>query len=257
MCLNEACLTRGDLVFTGTFVARGITWADAERGCKYEKTRVPLCKCRRCGSRFRVLSREMLPHKHYTLPVIETAIRLSLEDNRGPVKAAAMMTGDTPHWTTIYHWQSDLGERVLEGAKAIGTVHRPSSSLVAESIKRLAPGLDEQWRQPVDVPADPRRNPRRQEQLEACLRLLLAASFLFKSVFHSLTAWSAWLTGHFHVFAWSFPSWKTCTTFQIPITTGVLLPSPGKEKKSGEEQDHDSRSPPDSNLAISTDQPPA
>ena len=257
MCLNKACRARGKLVFTGAFVPRGIIRSEGEKGCHYEKTRVPFCKCLGCGSRFRVLSREMLPYKQYSLPVIETACRLSFEDNRGPRKAAAMMEGDAPHWTSIYHWQGDLGERALDGTQAIGTVHVPASALVAESAKRLDPGLNEQWRQPVNVPADPRRNPRRQEQLEACLRVLLAASFLFKATFHSLTSWSAWLTGHFHVFAWSFPSWKTCTTFQIPITTGVLLPSPGKEKKSGEEQDHDSRSPPDSNLAISTDQPPA
>ena len=258
ICLNKACQARGELVFIGTFVPRGITRAEGESGCIYEKTSVPLCRCLQCKSRFRVLPREMLPHKHFSLPVIETACRLSFEDNRGPRKAAAMMKGSAPHWTSIYHWQGDLGERVLDGSKAIGTVHVPTSSLVAESAKRLDPGLDdEQWRQPVDVPVDPRRHPRRQEQLEACLRLLLAASFLFKAALHSLTFWSAWLTRHFHVFAWSFPSWKTRTTSQIPITTGVSVDSLEGEEISGEEQYHDSRSPPDSNLAIPTDKPPA
>ena len=257
ICLNKACRTRGKLAFTGTFVSRGIIWAEGENGCNYEVTRIPLCGCRKCGSRFRVLPREVLPHKHFSLPVIETACWLSFEDNRGPQKAAAMMTGNAPHWTSIYHWQGDLGERVLEGTKAIGTVHVPASALVAESAKRFAPGLDEQWRRPVDVPADPRRNQRRQEQLEACLRLLLAASFLFKAVLHPLTAWSAWLTRCFHVFAWSFPSWITRTTFQIPESTGVLLASLEAEEISGEEQYHDPRSPPDSDLAIPTDQPPA
>lgn len=251
VCPRSTCGARGKLVFTSTWVDRGIIWDQGQIKLVHQVIEIPLAECQGCGGRFRVLPQEILPFKHFSLPIIETSCRLSFEDNRGPIQAAALMEGNLPpHWTTVYHWQSDLGERVLRQVPCPGTIQVPAAALVAESAKRLDPGLTKQWQQPVKVLAHPLRSRRRQEQLETCLRLLLAAAFLFRNAVHPLTSWSAWLTGRFHVFAWSFPSRAPGMTFQNRDSTRGLVRSPEEGKSPGEEHYHDPRSPPHSRLEV-------
>lgn len=271
-CPRASCGAVGRFVFTGTLVkGRGIFWLRRD-GLAFEHIDIPLCRCEACRGRFRVLPVEILPRKSYSFPSIESACGAYLRLERGLRRTVERMGKYHPRFTTLWIWLRGLGRRVLDRGGAPETRGKgagnkkertcsellpPAAALIAETAKRLAPGLAEQWSRRFEIPAWKYKSPRRRDQLEACARLLGAASFLFPESTHPLTAWQGWLIGHFHVAAWGFGSRISCTTIKLPPPGQGPVDSPARPKWHREERNHGPRSPPGGLLAVRADQPPA
>jgi hypothetical protein len=76
----------GTLVLTGSWVERGVVVQEGEGGALMPQVwRVVLARCSRCGARVRVLPRELLAFKSFSLPVIERLCGRYIDpDPQGP-----------------------------------------------------------------------------------------------------------------------------------------------------------------------------
>ena len=75
------------------------------------KVKIVLVKCPMCKSRYRLLPSDILPHKLYTLPVIELSVSLY---NRGDLSLRQVVWDQlygerTPEHTTLHGWTEGLG----------------------------------------------------------------------------------------------------------------------------------------------------
>ena len=242
------------MVFTSSLVDRIFIRKNEVGGRDYKGGKVPLARCLNCKGRIRVLPREILPYKHFSLLIIEEHCRAYLQpgpDSPGLRKAVKGPADTYPHYTTLYRWTQGLGERVLDRfhtppSEAMASeLWFPSSALVAESAKIINPEVREQWRNSFDIPLWKYHSSRRHDQLQACARLFNAADLLFPNDPFPLNVWEGQIIQNFNVAGWWFPSDYNCTTFQLstvdssPVRYAVTLKTPKKEINYG------SRPPPD------------
>ena len=242
------CGLKGSLLYTGGLVERDSYWP-ASGGIEDRWTPVPMCCCEACRRRFRVLPVEIPPFKRYTLAVIETGCsaytdpdlpRLSLE------KAVNHMGHGHPHRSALHGWCGGLGERAL-GRLDRFAGYLPVSALMAETGKSFETHLFDPWEKTAAVAPGKYRSVKRQEQLEACVRVFAAARRLFPESSHALWAWEAWLQKRFHVAAWVFPARFSCTAFQQQgpggpsVQSAPWITNPREQRKG---RNHGARSPP-------------
>ena len=240
------CEAVGTLVFTGSWVERGVVVQEGEAGALIPQVwRLVLARCGRCRSRVRVLPRELLAFKSFSLPVIEQLCdRYVAADPRGPGlrRTVRPMGKYAPAHSTLWRWLRGLGERALD-RRPSGRLP-PVGAMIAESAKRLGQGLQALWQRPFRIPHWKYHSERRREQLEGCARVLAAARRLFPDGPHALCAWHGWLIERFHVAAWAFPTGMPCMPLQLPPPGSDALRSAAKSKPRKEGRCHEARAPP-------------
>ena len=260
VCPNPQCCARGNLVFTDSWVERGVTWPKGKRRVKFKRNLIPLARCQVCGGRFRVLSQEILPRKTYSLPVIENSCRAYPQSGKGLRKTVNSIQGDRPHFTTLHGWLGGLGVRALDRVKirenrssgktkkaAYSITSLTAAALVAETGKKLRRGVVREWQHHHDIPSWKYKSQRRRDQLEWCARLFSIASYLFPDEPYPLLSWQGWLIKQLHVAGWVFSGGGVCTAIQLSTLDRNVVDSSKSRRK---EKNHDSRSPPNSMLAV-------
>lgn len=259
------CEAVGTLVFTGSWVERGVVVQEGGGGALIPQVwRVVLARCGRCRARLRVLPRELLAFKSFSLPVIEHLCGRYVDpDPQGPgLRRTVWSTGQyAPAHSTLWRWLAGLGERALDrwpGGRQ-GAAKRtsractrlpPVAALITESARRLGQGFQALWQRHFRIPDWKHQSERRREQLEACARVLAAARRLFPEGPHPLCAWHGWLIDRFHVAAWAFPTGMPCTSLELPPPGSDALRSEAKSKPRKKGRCHEARAPPRSLLAF-------
>lgn len=217
-CPHPACECKGSLIFTGSWVDRGIVLSDTAHKTEFKRRQYPIARCTECKRRFRVLSCEVLPYKTYSLPIIETACGVYTQTARGLRKSVSCFTGIRPDYTTLHGWLGGLGDCALDRnahKEYRGHEIHPFSSVIAETSKKLNPMLFETWRKIYLIPEWKFKSTFRKDHLQACARLLQTASFLFPDSHFPLHSWYAWSLNHCDVSSWLFFSVCGCTAFQL------------------------------------------
>jgi hypothetical protein len=140
---------------------------------------IVLVKCPICKSRFRLLPADILPYKHYSLPVIELSVSLY---NRGDLSLHQVvwdqLYGDyNPGHTTLHAWTEGLGAWWL--GQAIGEVAFcvPATRIQAELEIRY-PQMSSWHSKPVWINPQRYRSPGRRERLEACKRFEIICTMI-------------------------------------------------------------------------------
>jgi hypothetical protein len=181
---------------------------------------------------------EFLPRKTYSLPVIEKSCRLYLGSACGLRKAVEKIKGISPHYSTLHGWLGALGERALDRVlpsgkrNTRGQHHQPpTSSIIAETAKRLDPGLVNRWteRKPK-IAKSKYQSELRKERLQGCHRLLSTAASLFDPLLYPLSRWNHYLLTYFHVPVWGFMSRGSLTAIQLDDYTGTCVSSRRKKQ---------------------------
>ena len=241
----------GTLVFTGRSVDRGAVLRDEDGELKPQSLQLPLGRCTDCKARIRVLPRELLAFKSFSLPVIEEACgRYADPDPKGPGlrRTVRAMGKYAPAHSTLWRWLAGLGERALDhGAVQKVRAYRalpPASALIAESDKRLGKKLGKLWQRHFRIPRWKYKNQKRREQLEGCVRVLGAARHLFPQSPHRLSEWHGRLIEWLHVAAWSFPTGWPCTDMQLTARPSGAVRSAPNSKPARGARGHGARSPP-------------
>ena len=143
------------------------------------KVKIVLVKCPICKSRYRLLPSDILPHKLYTLPVIELSVSLY---NRGDLSlrqvAWVQLYGErTPEHTTLHGWTEGLGawwqgRTMGEVAFAV-----PATRVLAELEIRF-PQMKSLHSMPVRINWQRYRSQGRRQRLEACKRFEIMGTML-------------------------------------------------------------------------------
>ncbi len=170
------------LVLTKSVVARGIVLLERDQHGVLHGRRIIAtivrARCRRCGSRPRVLPCDVLPYKRYSTPVVEHHMTCYGGGNislRSTVLGVFVQPDETlvAH-TTLHGWTEGCGAHALDrpGSCIDGL---PVSRFIAEASARDA-RIDKLRRQEIQV--DPRRyrSEARRERLAAMAMLLLVAA---------------------------------------------------------------------------------
>jgi hypothetical protein len=248
----------GTLVFTGSWVERGVVVRGESGGLDPQDWRLPLARCKRCRARLRVLPRELLAFKSFSLPVIEHLCGRYVDpDPQGPGlrRTVRPMGKYAPAHSTLWRWLAGLGERALDrrpngrhgaGVRAPRACGRlpPVCALIAESAKRLGQRLHSVWQRHFKLPDWKYKSERRREQLEGCARVLASARQLFPNRPHPLCEWHGWLIERFHVAAWAFPTGMPCTPLELTPSGSDALRSAANSKPRKKGRCHEARSPP-------------
>jgi len=143
------------------------------------KVKIVLVKCPMCKSRYRLLPSDILPHKHYTLPVIELSVS---HYNRGDLSLRQVVWDQlygerTPQHTTLHGWTEGLGawwqgRTMGEVAFAV-----PATRVLAELEIRF-PQMKSPHSMPVRINRQRYRSQGRLERLEACKRFEIISTML-------------------------------------------------------------------------------
>ena len=252
------CLAVGTLFFTGSSVERGAVMMGRDELLDAKTLRLILARCAKCKARIRVLPRELLAYKSFSLPVIEAACARYVDpapQGPGLRKTVCTLGKYAPAHTTLWRWLAGLGERALDRGAA-QTVRAyasqpPAAALVAESAKRLGQGLRRVWDRCFAIPFWKYHSQKRREQLEGCARVLEAARRLFPKSSTPLSVWHGWLLARFsgspgagHVAAWSFPTGIPCTAMQLTLSLLGAVESAAKAKKHPGDHRDEARAPP-------------
>ena len=233
---------------------RGIVWP-GEKDQDHQNIRIPLARCQNCGSCLRVLPREILPRKTFSLPVIEKGCRpYTSADPLGPGlrKVVNRMGKNRPAHSTLHRWLSGLGEKTLDRLPSKGGSFIPTSALIAETARGVNAGIRRLWQRRFEIPSWKYRSEKRHDQLKACARTLHAASSLFPDSPFPLTAWNGWLISRFHVAAWTFPAGKGDTPMQLPPPPKRGVGDSLRSKRERKDAKEKARSPPYRLLAVPT-----
>lgn len=238
-----------------SLVKRGAVWLLRNRETAFKATPVPMVRCRNCKKRFRVLSRELLPKKTFTLPVIEKGCGEYLKPGGPALRPVVNEMGEyRPAHSTLHRWLGGLGERGLDRSKRMmkGVIHgAPTTAAVAqESAKRLGQNVRRVWNKRFEIAERKYKSQKRREQLEACARVFAVAHHLFPGSRHPLSEWQGWLFVHFHVAAWVFPTGPGCTGMQHAVARQDRVKSPSRLKREKRQASHGPRSPPGSGLEV-------
>jgi len=143
------------------------------------QVKIALVRCPICKSRCRVLPADILPHKLYTLPVIELAVSLY---NRGDLSlrqvAWDQLYGErTPEHTTLHGWTEGLGAYWL--GRRIGEVafSVPATRIFAELEIRFS-HVKSLHSIPVWINPERYCSQGRLERLQACKRFEIIGTML-------------------------------------------------------------------------------
>jgi hypothetical protein len=143
------------------------------------KVKIALVRCSICKSRYRVLPADILPHKLYTLPVIELAVSLY---NRGDLSlrqvAWVQLYGErTPEHTTLHGWTEGLGAWYL--GRTVGEVafSVPATRILAELEIRFSQ-VKSLHSIPVWINPQRYRSQGRRQRLQACKRFEIISTML-------------------------------------------------------------------------------
>jgi len=161
---------------------------------------IVLVKCPICKSRFRLLPADILPHKHYSLPVIELSVSFY---NRGDLSLRRVVWNQlygerTPEHTTLHAWTEGLGAWWL--GQAIGEVAFcvPATRIQAELEIRY-PQMGSLHCQPVWINPQRYRSQGRRERLEACKRFEIVGTMIasgnpcnFVKINRLIVSWGNW-----------------------------------------------------------------
>jgi hypothetical protein len=141
--------------------------------------KIVLVRCPICKSRYRLLPADILPHKLYTLPVIELCVCLY---NRGDLSlrqvAWVQLYGErTPEHTTLHAWTEGLGAWWLGRSVAEVAFCVPATRLQAELQIRF-PQMSSLHSIPVRINPQRYRSQGRCERLQACKRFEIIGTIL-------------------------------------------------------------------------------
>jgi hypothetical protein len=140
---------------------------------------IVLVKCPICKSRYRLLPADILPRKHYSLPVIELSVSLY---NRGDLSLFQVvweqLPGDhNPQHTTLHGWTEGLGAWWLGRAMGEVAFCVPATRIQAELEIRY-PQMRSLHSKPVWINPQRYRSQGRRERLEACKRFEIVGTML-------------------------------------------------------------------------------
>ena len=143
------------------------------------KVKIVLVRCPICKCLCRLLSADILPHKPYTLPVIELAVSLyNIGDLSLRQVAWVELYGErTPEHTTLHGWTEGLGAYCL--GRTVGEVvfAVPATRIFAELEIRF-PQVKSLQSIPVWINPERYRSQGRLERLQACKRFEIIGTML-------------------------------------------------------------------------------
>jgi len=178
---DEACRAASGgepLVLSAARVSRGVVLLERDEAGELEsvelEAQIALARCRRCGTRPRVLPCDVLPRKHYGLAVIaEQAATYATWQQSLRAVVWSLLGERTPSHTTLHGWTEGLGAHAL-GLPAGEAGGAPFGRLVAEAQAR-APEVRLVVETQISV--DPRRyrSEARRERLAAMAKVMAVA----------------------------------------------------------------------------------
>jgi hypothetical protein len=188
------------------------------------KVKIVLVRCPICKSRYRLLPADILPHKLYTLPVIELCVCLY---NRGDLSlrqvAWVQLYGErTPEHTTLHGWSEGLGAWWL--GRTIGEVafSVPATRIQAELEIRFSQ-VKSLHSIPVWINPERYRSQGRCERLQACKRFEIMSTMLdsqntwkWCELNRLFISWGNW-------FGLGFKTGICCTPIEQPDLTDMRL----------------------------------
>jgi len=236
----------GELYYTSVWVERNSHWA-LNGSVERRSTPVPLCRCMKCRSRFRVLPIEIAPFKHYTRKVIENGCAAYSDADLPGItlrRTVMRMGPGHPHHSSLHGWLGGLGERALGLLLNSSGGEVPVSALIAETARRRCREMSDIWTRRYPVAERKYRSQRRAEYLESCARVFAVATHIFPAVSHPFLEWEKWLQEQIHVTAWEFPARAICTGFQQPLPRGRGVESTPNTKAAKGDRYYAARSPP-------------
>lgn len=162
--------------------------------------KIVLVRCPICKSRYRLLPADILPHKLYSLPVIELSVCLY---NRGDLSLRQVVWDQlygehTPEHTTLHAWTEGLG--AWWQGRTIGEVafSVPATRVLAELEIRF-PQMSSLHSIPVRINPQRSRSQGRQQRLEACKRFEIISTMLdvktpykFYELNRLIISWGNW-----------------------------------------------------------------
>lgn len=217
------CHSKCSFYFTGSSVSRSGVIPGSDGSIVFIRLQIFIAICRKCHLHARVLPRELLPRKTFGLKVIETAFRNTLVRRRTLRKAVAGIVqpaGHCPSYSTLWRWLDGFGERILDRNDWIKFLYPPlTSSVLMESFKRNGVNVADIFLNTVvEISPIKYRSPRREDQLSAVARLLVAADSLFPDhTGDALERWNLFLIPTFSVAVWVFPTSFPKTPMQQAI----------------------------------------
>jgi hypothetical protein len=161
---------------------------------------IVLVICPMCKSRYRLLPSDIVPHKLYTLPVIEVSVSLY---NRGDLSLRQAVWDQlyghrTPQHTTLHAWTEGLGAWWLGRPMGEVAFCLPATRVLAQLQIRF-PHISSLHSQPVGINAQRYRSQGRRERLEACKRFEIAGTMLasknpwnFVELNRLIVSWGNW-----------------------------------------------------------------
>jgi hypothetical protein len=191
---------------------------------------IVLVKCPICKSRFRLLPADILPYKHYSLPVIEFSVN---RYNRGYLSlrhvAWKFLDGErTPEFTTLHAWTEGLGAWWL--GQGIGEVAFcvPATRIQAELEIRY-PQMGSLHCQPVWINPDRYRSQGRRERLEACKRFEIVGTMVTSETPGNFAELNRLIVSWGNSFGLGFKTGISCTAaehidFKNVLAWGQILP---------------------------------
>jgi len=169
------------------------------------KIRIVLAKCRVCNCRVRLLPADILPHKRYSLPVIEQAVSLY---NRGDLSLRQVawehFGGDrTPEHATVHGWTEGLGAYLLGRPVGQAAFSIPAARILAELETRFSQvtSLD---LMPAWINPERYRSQGRLERLEACKRFEIIGTMIDADTDWNLSELNRLIVGWGNSFALGF-----------------------------------------------------
>jgi hypothetical protein len=184
--------------------------------------KIVLVKCPLCKSRYRLLPADILPHKLYSLPVIELCVSLY---NRGDLSLRQVVWGQlygehTPEHTTLHGWTEGLAAWWLGRPIAEVAFSVPATRVLAELQIRFAQ-TSSLHSIPVGINPQRYRSQGRCERLQACKRFeIISAIFGVKTPYkfcelnRLIISWGNW-------FGLGFKTGICCTAIELIDSTDV------------------------------------
>ena len=177
--------------------------------------KIVLVKCPLCKSRYRLLPADIVPHKLYTLPVIEVSATLY---NRGD-HSLRHVTWDllygerTPAHTTLHGWTEGLGAWWL--GQAIGEVafSMPASRIQAE-LEIRCPQITSLHSQPIWINPQRYCSQGRRQRLEACKRFEIVSTLFACKNACNFVELNRLIVNWGNMFGLGFKTGVCCTAFE-------------------------------------------